>query len=75
MSRELLLKKTIEDLTKLPDQKLIEAADFVEFLLNRIDDKIITEGISRISSESKSFSFLEEEEVEYKTADLKERFK
>lgn len=75
MSRELLLKKTIEGLTKLPDQKLIEASDFVEFLLNRIDDKIITEGISRISAESKSFSFLEEVEVEYKTTDLKERYK
>lgn len=75
MSRELLIKKTIEDLTKLPDQKLMEASDFIEFLLNRIDDKIINEGISRIAAESKSFSFLEEEEVEYKTTDLKERYK
>ncbi len=75
MSRELLIKKTIEDLTKLPDQKLLEASDFIEFLLTRIDDKIISEGISRLAAESKSFSFLEAEEVEYKTTDLKERYK
>ena len=75
MSRELLIKKAIEDLAKLPDQKLLEASDFIEFLLTRIDDKIISEGISRLAAESKSFSFLEEEEVEYKTTDLKERDK
>jgi len=75
MSRELLIKKAIEDLAKLPDHKLMEASDFIEFLLNRIDDNIINEGISRIAAESKSFSFLEEEQVEYRTTDLKERYK
>jgi Protein of unknown function (DUF2281) len=75
MSRELLLKKTREHLEKLPDQKLQEASDFVEFLMNKIDDSLLTEGIKKINSSSTSFSFLEEEEVQYKISDLKERYK
>ena len=35
MTREILIKKTIDHLTKLPGQKLKEVSDFAEFLLNR----------------------------------------
>ena len=75
MSRELLLKKTREQLEKLPDHKLEEASDFVEFLINRIDDSLLVEGLKQITSKSTSFSFLEEEEALYKISDLKERYK
>lgn len=75
MSRELLLKKTLEQLERLPSHKLEEASDFVEFLFNRIDDGLLVEGIKQITSTSPSFSFLEEEEVHYKISDLKERYK
>ncbi len=75
MSRELLLKKTREQLEKLPDHKLEEASDFVEFLIVRIDDSLLVEGLKQITSKSTSFSFLEEEEALYKISDLKERYK
>jgi len=75
MNREILLKKTIEGLAKLPDHKLIEASEFVDFLLSRLEDKSMVNEISIMASESESFSFLNEDEVVYKKSDLKENYK
>ncbi len=75
MTREALIKKTIDHLTKLPDQKLREVSDFAEFLLNRIENQLMTEGIQKLTSDSKAFEFLEEDEDLYSLNDLKERYK
>jgi mRNA-degrading endonuclease RelE of RelBE toxin-antitoxin system len=75
MTRETLIKKTIENLNKLPDQKLKEVSDFAEFLLDRIENQILTEGIQKITTDSNAFKFLEEEENIYTVEDLKERYK
>jgi len=75
MTRQILIQQTIDNLSKLPDQKLKEVADFAEFLLSKIDDKLITEGIQKLTSDSTSFKFLEEEEDLYTEADLKEKYK
>lgn len=70
VSRELSLRKTLEQLEKLPNNKLEEASDFVEFLANRIEDNLLVDGIKQLASRSTSFSLLEEEEVQYKISDL-----
>jgi hypothetical protein len=75
MTREALLKKAINHLNKLPDQKLKEVSDFAEFLLNRIENQLITEGIQELISDSPAFKFLEEEEDLYSIDDLKEKYK
>ncbi|MCW5911527.1 MAG: hypothetical protein KIT62_10655 [Cyclobacteriaceae bacterium] len=75
MSRDLLIQKTIDDLKKLPDHKLVEASEFVDFLLSRIEDQSLTKEIQYLSDDSNAFSFLEEEPVLYQKSDLKERFK
>ncbi len=75
MTREALIKKTIDHLTKLPDQKLREVSDFAEFLLNRIENQLMTEGIQKLTSDSKAFEFLEEDKDLYSLNDLKERYK
>jgi len=75
MSRETLIRKTIESLAKLPDQNLKEVSDFAEFLLSKIDDKVITEGIQKLTTNSEAFRFLEEEEDLYSVNDLKETYK
>jgi len=75
MTRETLIKKTIDNLTKLPDQKLKEVSDFAEFLLNRIENQLMTEGIQKLVSDSKAFKFLEAEEDLYSVDDLKEKYK
>lgn len=75
MTRETLIKRTIDNLTKLPDQKLKEVSDFAEFLMNRIENQLMTEGIQKLVSDSKAFKFLEGEEDLYSVADLKETYK
>jgi hypothetical protein len=75
MSRDLLLEKTIDNLKRLPDQNLREVSDFTEFLLKRIEDRLITHGIQKLASESKTFKFLEEEPDIYSVNDLQERYR
>ena len=75
MIRDAILKKTFENLTRLPDQKLKEVSDFTEFLIHGLDDKIISEGIQSLIVDSNAFKFLEEEEELYAKSDLKEIYK
>lgn len=75
MTREKLIEKTIDRLSKLPDHKLKEVSDFAEFLLSKIEDRSLTDGIQQLAADSKSFKFLENEEDLYSTSDLKETYK
>ena len=50
-------------------------ADFADFLLSKIDDQIIVEGIQKMAAESETFAFLEDEEDIYTVEDLKEKYK
>jgi len=75
MTREKLMEKTMDALSKLPDKKLKEVSDFAEFLNNKTEDRKLTEEIQLIGAVSKSFRFLEEDEDLYSVSDLKERYK
>ena len=75
MKREEIIKRTISTLTKLPDDKVNEVADYADFILRRYDDEILQQGIHKIVSDSKSFDFLKDEEDLYSLNDLKERYK
>lgn len=57
MSKETLIKKTLESLAKLPEQKVKEVSDFAEFLIYKIENHIITEGIQTLNANDKTFSF------------------
>lgn len=75
MSRQILLEKVLKKIKLLPDSKLQEVNDFADFLLSRLDDRILTEGIRNLAADSKAFEFLNEEEDLYSVNDLKERYK
>ena len=75
MKRNILIKETIDKIQRLPDIKIQEINDFAEFLLTKIDDKILLEGIQKLTSDSKSFQYLNNEEDLYSVNDLKERYK
>lgn len=75
MSRDTIIQKTLDDLKKLPDGKLLEASEFVDFLLSRLEDKSLTKEIHYLIDNSESLSFLEEEPELYQKSDLKEQFK
>ncbi|HYX07440.1 MAG TPA: hypothetical protein VE912_11965 [Bacteroidales bacterium] len=74
MNRQVLIDNTIHKIIQLPDNKLKEINDFADFLLSKIDDKIILENIQKLTSESKSFDFLNDEEDLYDVNDLKEKY-
>ena len=75
MNREILIKDTLNKIQQLPDLKIQEINDFAEFLLSRIDDKILVEGIQKLTSDSKSFEYLLDEEDLYSVNDIKEKYK
>ena len=75
MTRESILKMTIDSISKLPDQKIKEVADFADFLLSRLESQLVTQGIQELASQSRAFDFLKDEEDLYSVKDLKERYK
>lgn len=74
MDRQVLIDNTFNKIRQLPDAKIKEINDFADFLLSKIDDKIIQEGIQKLTSESKAFEFLKDEDDLYTLNDLKERY-
>ena len=74
MDRQVLIDSTVNKIRQLPDAKIKEINDFADFLLSKIDDKIIQEGIQKLTSDSKAFEFLKDEDDLYTLNDLKEKY-
>jgi len=75
MDRNVLINHIIRKIKLLPDVKIGEVNDFADFLLSKIDDKITLDGIQQLTSDSKAFDFLKDEEDLYSVNDLKEKYK
>lgn len=75
MTRETLIQRTVTALSKLPQSRASEIADFADYLLKRYDEEILQQGIQKLVSDSITFSFLKNEEDLYSINDLKERYK
>ena len=74
MEREVLVKKTIYNIEQLPLSCVKEVSNFVDFIIHRVNDSLITEGIQQMSSSSKTYDFLDNEPELYSINDLKVRF-
>ena len=74
MDRQVLIDNTVNKIRQLPDAKIKEINDFADFLLSKIDDKIIQEGIQKLTSDSKAFEFLKDEDDLYTLNDLREKY-
>ncbi len=75
MTQSAIIKNTISTLSKLPTEKVAEVADFADFVLKKHEESLLQQGITKIVSNSKVFSFLEDEEELYTKEDLKVCFK
>ena len=76
MTRDELMNSTIEKLKKLPEEKIKDVDDFIDFLESRIkDDELIRKEIKYLLLRSKSYDFLNEEEDLYTVNDLKEKYR
>jgi sulfur transfer complex TusBCD TusB component (DsrH family) len=74
MTKISIIHQTIETLQQLPEDKVVEVAEFAAFLLKKQEEWLLQKGIEILVSESESFAFLEEEEDLYTLEDLKERY-
>ena len=72
MTKDLMIKRTVDAINTLPADKAAEISDFAEFVINRYETQKLTEGIQQLTSTSKAFDFLNHEEDVYSEADLKE---
>lgn len=75
MERETIIDETVKKLNRLPLDKLRQVENFVDFVMSRIDDKLLVEGIQKLTSDSKSFEYLKNEEELYSVNDLKEKYR
>ena len=74
MTKQAIIEKTIRLLNHLPDDKAEEISDFADFIFKKYEESLISEGIQQLSSDSKSFEFLKEEEELYSLKDIKEKY-
>lgn len=74
MDKAALIQKAIEKISRLPEQELQEVNDFAEFLLSRIQHKILSEEVSASNAASSSYKFLEEEPDIYTVNDVKAKY-
>ena len=72
MTRQAIIERTLKAIQQLPEDKAEEISDFADFLFKRYEENKITEGIQQLTSESRSFDFLKDEDDLYSEADLKE---
>lgn len=74
MTKQAIIDKTVNYLNVLPDNKIEEILDYVEYLTLKYDDTLLNAGILNLVSQSKSFEFLKDEEDLYSLSDIKEKY-
>ena len=72
MTRQIIIERTIKAINQLPEDKAEEISDFADFIIKRYEEHQLIHGIQQLTSNSQTFSFLENEEDLYSVADLKE---
>jgi len=74
MTREILINKTVETLSKLPREKVETISDFADYISRKYEEEILQRGMEKLMSESEAFAFLKDEEDLYTLEDLEEIF-
>jgi hypothetical protein len=72
MTKQTIIKRTVEIINQLPEDKAMEISDFADFLIKRYEDQVLVRDIQNTISESHSLDFLKNEEDLYSESDLKE---
>ncbi len=71
MTKQIMIEQTLKVFNQLPEEKVEEISNFADFILKRYEESELLRGIQKISSDSKTFTFLNEEADLYTMADLK----
>ena len=71
MEREVLMEKTIRKIEQLPTTHVREVNDFVDLVIQKADDTLLTVGIQKLSSLGHVYDFLVNEPELYSVNGLK----
>ncbi len=71
MTRQAIIERTIKAINQLLKNKA-EISDFADFVSKRYEEFQLTQGIQKLTADSKAFDFFNNEEDLYSVADLKE---
>jgi len=74
MTHQEIIEKTINIISRLPQEKAEEISDFADFIIKKYEEKMLSLDIQKLVSDSAAFAFLETEEDIYSAGDLKERY-
>lgn len=75
MAKDILIKKTLHTLSRLPKDKVSEVLDFADYILKKHEENALRHGIHKLVMDSETFHFLKTEEEDlYTLEDLKEKF-
>ena len=72
MTKQTIIERTTHAINQLPLNKAEEIADFVDFIIKRYEEQLLTQGIQQLASEGRTFDFLNQEEDLYSISELKE---
>lgn len=72
MTRQAIIEKTLRAINQLPEDKAAEISTFAEFVMKQYEELQLSRGIQKMTAESLSIDFLNEEEELYSVSDLKE---
>jgi len=72
MTRQIIIERTLKAIHQLPEDKAEEISVFADFLIKQYEEQQLTKGLQKLTSDSRSFDFLDNEEELYSVADLKE---
>ena len=74
MTRQTIIERTLKAINQLPEGKAEEISDFADFVLKQYEEQLLTKGITHLTTNSKAFEFLKDEEDLYTEADIKEPY-
>jgi len=71
MERETIMRKTVHNIEQLPTKRIREVNDYIEFMLQKTEDDLITEGLQQLASSCYGFDLLNDEPDLYSINDLR----
>jgi hypothetical protein len=74
MTRQIIIERTLKAINQLPEEKAKEISDFADFMIKKYEDQLLTKDIAHLTSNSKAFEFLKDEEDLYTEAEIKEPY-
>ena len=74
-TREALIKKTMNNLNQLSDEKVREISDYTDFLLTKLNVQLLNDDIQEYIMTAEAYKFLREEEDIYSVSDLQVLYK